>query len=168
MRDRRPVIPLLLVLTLAASHRAGAQQPGAGTPAPDFSLLALDSSTVRLTSLRGHPVVIAFWATWCKPCKEEMPALAALYQAHRGDGLVFLAVNSGLEKETRVRRFTEQLALPYPILIDRKQKTLTAYAAFGLPLTVFVDTAGFIRYRVQGPIDSGQIDAGLRTILPQH
>jgi peroxiredoxin len=156
------------VLTLMAGGRATAQRPESGTRAPDFTLPTLDSSTVHLAALHGHPVIIAFWATWCHPCIEEMPELARLFRAHRDDSLFLLAVNSGVEKEARVRGFAARFALPYPILLDRKQKTLTTYAAFGLPLTVFVDTAGLIRYRVQGPINSSQVDTGLRVILPSH
>jgi peroxiredoxin len=168
MRDRRQVIPLLLVLTLAAAGRAGAQKLGPGGVAPDFSLTTLDSTTVHLAALRGHPIIINFWATWCRSCKQEMPELASRFRAHVDDSLVVLAVNSGIEKEAKVRSFTERLALPFPILLDHKQKTLTAYAAFGLPLTVFVDTAGAIRYRVQGPTSPHQLDAGLQAIMPKR
>ena len=167
MRCRRQLSPLLLALTLAATHGAEAQRPGLGGSAPDFSLVALDSSTIHLAALRGHPLIIVFWATWCTSCKQEFPALADLFKAHRDDGLLLLAVSSGGERVAKVRRFSEQLALPYPVLLDHKQKTAESYAAFGLPLTVFVDAAGLIRYRVQGPTTSGQLEAGLRAILPK-
>jgi peroxiredoxin len=156
------------VLTLIIGGQVDAQRPGSGTRAPDFTLPTLDSSTVHLAALHGHPVIIAFWATWCRPCQQEMPELASLYRAHLDDSLGLLAVNSGREKEAKIRRFVERLALPYPILLDHKQKTFMAYAAFGLPLTVSVDAAGLIRYRVQGPITPSQFDAGLQTILPGH
>jgi cytochrome c biogenesis protein CcmG/thiol:disulfide interchange protein DsbE len=156
------------VLTLAAAFPAGAQRPGPGTPAPDFTLRALDSTTVRLAAFRGHPVIINFWATYCPPCIQEMPALGDRFRARRADSLVVLAINSGDEKERAIRRFTADMALPFPVLLDPGAKTADAYDVRGLPVTLFVDTAGVVRYRRDGPIQPGQLDAGLQAVIPNR
>jgi cytochrome c biogenesis protein CcmG/thiol:disulfide interchange protein DsbE len=155
----------LCVLTLAAAFPAGAQRPGPGTPAPDFTLDALDSTTVHLAAFRGHPVVINFWATWCPPCIHEMPELATRFVKHREANLEVLAVNADGEKADKIRRFAAGMSLPFPLLLDPKIRTATAYGVIQLPVTVFVDSAGVIRRMHAGPIQPGELDAGLREIL---
>ncbi len=159
----RPLVTALL-LSLGAMG-ASAQEPGAGTNAPDFTLSALDSTMVHLAELRGHPVIINFWATWCPPCIHEMPELATRFQAHREKGLVVLAVNADGEKEKKVRQFASGLALPFPVLLDPRIKVASAYGVIQLPVTIFVDSAGVIRRVHAGPIQPGELDAGLGEIL---
>jgi peroxiredoxin len=150
---------------VAPAHRVRAQQPGPGATAPDFALLALDSTTVRLSAFRGRPVVINFWATWCPPCIHEMPELAERFRRHAGDSLVVLAVNADAEKESKVRQFTTDMNLPFPVLLDPRLKAATAYGVIQLPVTVFVDSAGVIRVLRAGPIRPAELDADIGEIV---
>jgi peroxiredoxin len=156
------------MLLLGTVARLLAQQPSAGTQAPDFRLSALDSTTVHLTELRGLPVIINFWATWCPPCIHEMPELATRFKEHQQEGLVVLAVNADGEKEKKIRQFATGLSLPFPVLLDPRITTATAYGVIQLPVTVFVDSAGVIRRVHAGPIQPAEIDAGLDAIIPKH
>jgi cytochrome c biogenesis protein CcmG/thiol:disulfide interchange protein DsbE len=157
----------VLVLTLAVVNRGSAQQLSVGTAAPDFSLAALDSTTVQLAAFRGRPVIINFWATWCPPCIQEMPELARRFAQYRDANLAVLAVNADGEKAEKIRRFTTALALPFPVLLDPRVRTASAYGVIQLPVTVFVDTAGVIRAVHAGPIQPSELDASVREILPQ-
>jgi peroxiredoxin len=94
-----------------------------------------------------------------------MPELAARFRDHAGDGLVVLAVNADAEKESRIRRFTTSMNLPFPVLLDPKLTAATAYGVIQLPVTVFVDSAGVIRTVHAGPIRPSELDAGVREIV---
>lgn len=162
----RRSLALVLMLNLSTASYSAAQQIKAGDLAPDFSLTALDSTVVHLAAFRGRPVIINFWATWCPPCIQEMPELARRF-AQRGDAnLAVLAVNADGEKPDKIRRFAAALALPFPVLVDPRVSTATAYGVIQLPVTVFVDTAGVMRIVHAGPLQPDQLDAGLRMILP--
>ncbi len=120
-----------------------------GSTAPDFEWNAPDGSTRTLASLRGKVVVINFWATWCKPCRSEMPALNAVA---RGSDAVFLAVDLQ-EDGAKVRSFLDQLALDRlePVL-DLDGQTTRRYGVVGLPATFFVDAQGVIRHIQRGEV----------------
>ena len=119
------------------------KQALAGT-APDFKLSTLDGEEITLSALRGHPVVINFWATWCPPCRFEMPAMERVYRRSREDGLVILAVNFQENKE-EVSAFVNEFGLTFPILLDEKGNVAMQYRVRGLPTTYFVDGAGKVR-----------------------
>jgi cytochrome c biogenesis protein CcmG/thiol:disulfide interchange protein DsbE len=158
-------VTVILALTLGAVGRLGAQEARAGASAPDFTLSALDSTTVHLAAFRGHPVVINFWATWCPPCIHEMPELATRFAQHREANLEVLAVNADGEKADKIRRFAAGMSLPFPVLLDPRIKTAAAYGVIQLPVTVFVDSSGVIRRIHAGPIQSSALDAGVDEIL---
>jgi cytochrome c biogenesis protein CcmG, thiol:disulfide interchange protein DsbE len=120
-----------------------------GQPAPDFTLTASDGSTYRLSELRGRPVVINFWATWCGPCKDEMPAIDEAYQTHRDAGLIVLAVNVE-ESAERVATYAAKLKLTFPVLVDREGSVSARYRVRSLPTTVFVRPDGVIDGRREG------------------
>jgi peroxiredoxin len=148
-----------------ASYGA-AQQVKAGGRAPDFTLRALDSTTVHLAAFHGRPVIINFWATWCPPCIHEMPELARRFAEHREANLEVVAVNADGESTDKIRQFATGLSLPFPILLDPRLKVASAYGVIQLPVTIFVDTAGVMRIVHAGPLQPSQLDAGLRMILP--
>jgi peroxiredoxin len=122
----------------------GPELPREGFTAPDLTLQTLDGETVTLSELRGQAVLINFWASWCPPCRNEMPAIQQVYEEYRDEGFSVLAVNSQ-EQETRVAAFAESLGLTFPILIDRDGAVFDAYQVAALPTTFFVDRAGVIR-----------------------
>ena len=138
--------------------------PRKGFLAPDFTLTTLDGDTVRLSDLRGRPVLINFWASWCGPCRAEMPHLEAAYEAHSDAGLIVLGVDQ-LESPPLVARFVEEFGLTFPIPLDRDGKVSAAYQARALPTSFFVDADGIIRDAFTGPMTAGLIESKLELIL---
>jgi thiol-disulfide isomerase/thioredoxin len=111
-----------------------------GASAPDFAIVLEDGSHLRLSDLRGRPVVINFWATWCGPCRVEMPELM---QAAADTNLAMLAVNVREAKAT-VAPFAEEFAMMTPVVIDAEGAIQQLYAVRGLPTTIFIDNGGRI------------------------
>jgi peroxiredoxin len=132
--------------------------PEEGRLAPDFQLTALDGSTVRLTDLRGNPVVVNFWATWCEPCKEEMPDLADAAGRHQQEGLVVLGVNVK-EDAGSVGSFVEDFGIDFPILLDSNGFIQDRYRANrGLPMSFLIGSDGVIDDVFIGPVTGEDID----------
>ena len=163
MRRYGFVLAMLAASLLAASCTSG-RGPGdgpvgVGTVAPDFELPVLDGETVRLSGLRGKVVLINFWATWCAPCREEMPSMERLYRRLGSDSFEILAVAVDEGGEEAVRRFLEDIPHSYPILLDATSarrlaaRTGQAYGITGVPETFIVDRQGYIIEKVVGPAD---------------
>ena len=142
-----------LLLALWASL-AGAQElrPWSGGATPPLALQDLDGRRHRLEDYRGKVVLINFWATWCEPCREEMPSLNKLRASLAGQPFAVLAVNLA-ESEARVRRFMEQVPLDFPVLLDRDSAVAKAWQARILPASFVVGPDGRIRYWMLGEID---------------
>lgn len=137
--------------------------PRAGEAAPDFSLPATDGATVRLSDLRGRPVLLNFWATWCAPCRHELPLLQAAQQP-QGEGLVVLGINVR-ESPDKVSAFASELDLELPLLLDRDGRVGDAYRVYGLPTSLLVDRDGLIAARHVGPLDAATLDGYLAPVL---
>jgi len=136
-----------------------------GDPAPELVLESLDGSTVRLSDYRGRPVLINFWASWCAPCREEMPELQKVFAAQQADGLVILAVNTTFQDRVEdVRRMRTELGLTFPILLDRDGKAAAAYRASAWPTSVFVDRQGRVHLVQVGPMSWRFVESVLREI----
>ena len=120
-------------------------------PAPDFTLEDMDGKRHTLSALRGKVVMLNFWATWCGPCREELPSLEALYQALKDEGFVVLAVNQW-ETPDQVFAYMGQIAVfpTFPILFDRDSRVSERYGVKGLPTTVLIDKRGRVLYRAVG------------------
>ena len=129
---------------LVAAVGGGPELPREGFTAPGLTLQTLDGETVTLSDLHGQAVLINFWASWCPPCRNEMPAIQQVYEEYRDEGFIVLAVNSQ-EQDARVAAFAEPLRLTFPILIDRDGSVFDDYQVAALPTTFFVDRAGVIR-----------------------
>jgi thiol-disulfide isomerase/thioredoxin len=131
------------------------QGPTQSSPAPDFDLETLDGTSVKLADLRGRPVLINFWATWCGPCQQEMPMIEQYYQKYKPD-LVVLAVNSD-EPKPDVQAFVTNFKLTFPVLLDPNYKVEDLYRVRAFPTTFFVDKSGTIRYQQIGVLSEGQL-----------
>jgi thiol-disulfide isomerase/thioredoxin len=138
-----------------------------GEVAPDFRLKRLAEGEASLSELRGRPVLVNFWASWCKPCRAEMPEIISAYQAHRDAGLEVLAVNlTDQERMKDVRKFTAEVGLPFTVLLDQKGDVRERYGLTAVPTSIFIDSAGVMRIINSGPISSSALHRGLREILP--
>jgi peroxiredoxin len=128
--------------------------------APDFSLQTTAGETVRLSELRGQPVLINFWATWCGPCRIEMPAIQARYEMLEDDGLVVLAVNFDESRES-VLAYGEELGLSFPLLLDPGGEVQRLYRNRSYPTSFFVDEDGIIQAHHIGVMTDSQLDQNL-------
>ena len=139
---------------MLATSLAGAQdlRPWRGGAAPALALLDLEGRAHRLEDYRGKVVLINFWATWCEPCRAEMPAMNKLRAALAGQPFAVLAVNLA-EPESRIRRFMEQVPLDFPVLLDRDSGVAKAWRARILPASYVLDAEGRIRYSALGEVD---------------
>jgi len=135
-----------------------------GKVAPDFALTDLDEKPIRLSDYRGKVVFLNFWATWCAPCREEMPSMEVLYKNFEKDGLVILAVSIDRVTTTKdIPPFVKGLNLTFPVLIDSWGKTDKPYKRMGVPETFIIDQEGVIREIIIGPKDWTRID-NLKTL----
>jgi thiol-disulfide isomerase/thioredoxin len=115
----------------------------AKTPAPDFTAARLDGSPARLSALRGKVVFLNFWATWCPPCREEMPSMETLYQRFQGQDLEFLAVDIQ-EGKDKVAAFMKEWGLSFPAALDSTGRISSIYGIRGIPATFIIDRDGNI------------------------
>jgi peroxiredoxin len=122
---------------------ANAATPTPRPPAPDFALETLNGETLRLADYEGQVVLVNFWASWCPPCKEEMPALEAYYQAYKDEGLMVLGVNVK-DSEESLEAFLEEYDVSFPVILDHDAKVAGKYNITGLPTSFFVDREGQI------------------------
>jgi peroxiredoxin len=123
---------------------------GRGTLAPDFELPRLsDGTDVSLADLRGQVVLVNFWATWCKPCEDEMPAMERLYRDLRDEGFELLAISVDSDRE-EVSQFQERLGLSFPILLDSEHRVSRAYQTFRFPESLLIDRNGLVVERFVG------------------
>jgi thiol-disulfide isomerase/thioredoxin len=120
-----------------------------GKPAPDFALRSMQGPSMRLSEHLGEVVVINFWATWCGPCRQEMPLLDALYGKYKQAGLVLLSVNIDEQVEPAIE-MAQTLKVSYPVLFDARKEVSRAFDVGAMPVTVLVDRAGVVRYVSEG------------------
>jgi peroxiredoxin len=156
--------PLQLPLSLQTSGlNVSAEE---GSLAPDFLLARLDGGEVRLSDLRGKPVVVNFWATWCAPCRKEMPQFVDAYARFRDQGLVVVAVNMQ-EGKSIARGFAEDYGMEFPIAIDVDGEVGDEYRLLGLPATIFIDREGVVRRVYTGPFEAKEGDREVRGAIEQ-
>ena len=149
---------LLLIAPLFAACDGGAPKLNTGASAPAFSAARLDGSTAHFPEdFRGKPVIIRFWADWCRYCEGEMKAIDRVYQRRRDKGLQVLAVNAGQDRES-VGAFIKKIGVSYPALLDEESAIARLYGVVGLPTTYFVGADGIIKNKVVGEADEAVFD----------
>ena len=165
--------PALLSLLPAAPKPAlqsGMQSgmPKEGQPIPDFELPTLDGQrTVRLSDLRGSPVLINFWATWCGPCKQEMPLLVEQYNWNKGKGLRVLAIDTLLnDNRDDMRAFAKQFNMNFDVLVDETDAIAGGWEVMGLPTTFFVKPDGTVAKVHVGQLTADQLKEYMKLIMP--
>ena len=168
---------LALVLVLLVASVAAAEQPPLGhkmnpvsppLAAPGFTLPDMDGEMHTLDDFRGKVVMLNFWATWCPPCRREMPSMQRLYEKYHERGLAVIAVNQ-FEDPDLVFEFTGRLSLEptFPILFDRESRVSEQYRVKGLPTTYLLDKAGRIHFRAIGgrEFDHPEVEALIESLL---
>ena len=140
-----------LLIVLSGLLGMAARPPLVGSPAPEIVLKDLQGRDVKLSDLRGKVVLVNFWATWCKPCKEEMPAMQASYDKLRDKGFVVLAVNE-LEDTARVAEHIRTHGHTFEVVMDHNNQVANMYGVVGLPASFLIDPQGIVRERISGSL----------------
>lgn len=140
---------VILAMTCGLAWGMGSRVPTVGMQAEDFRLTDLEGKSQSLSQYRGKIVLLNFWATWCKPCTTEMPAMQTMYDKLRDKGFVVLAVNE-LEDDAKVREHIKQYGHTFPVLMDRDNKVANQFGVFGLPVSVFIDQEGRVQEYIKG------------------
>ena len=177
-----------LLLTVSACETKPAPASVGGTvSAPDLKFMSLDGAEIRLSDMRGKVILLNFWATWCPPCRVELPHFEELYQAYKADDLVVVGVSMDAGAPELVRRFVKQFGLTYPVTIEPAQKMEAIWApiegiptvdGFGegppviangsialMPTTFIIDRTGKIYEKHVGPRTREQLEPKLRMLM---
>jgi cytochrome c biogenesis protein CcmG/thiol:disulfide interchange protein DsbE len=133
-------------------------------PAPDFTLTTFDGAEISLSALRGKPVVINFWASWCPPCREEAPLLERTWRAFKDQGVVFLGVNIQ-DREQDARKYIQEFDITYPNGPDPTGEISIDYGVSGIPVTFFISRDGQIVRRWVGAINERVLISAIEEIL---
>jgi cytochrome c biogenesis protein CcmG, thiol:disulfide interchange protein DsbE len=180
--SRRWRLVMVLVFVIGAGWTWLSRAPAAGSAAqvlqtspqegflaPDFTLDSLGGEQMTLSALRGKVVLVNLWASWCGPCRAEMPAIDRVYQANRSRGFEVLAVDAtNQDSESDARAFVEKLGLTFPILLDRTGSVGQRYLLRALPTSFFIDRRGVIRsVMVGGPMSEALISTKIEDLLQE-
>lgn len=139
-----------------------------GAKAPEIELNGLNGESVRLGDHKGSIVLVNFWATWCEPCKEELPRLESLHQKYKDQGFVVLGVNLDIKRDQRrARALVERLGLSFPIALDPEQTIPPRYQPSKMPSSYLIDALGNIRFKHEGyrAGDEEKLDEAIQRLL---
>jgi len=175
--QRRITYAVILILGLAwiyvSADRTGSSTSGKvpapqqGFLAPDFELKSLEGETIKLSDLRGQAVLINLWATWCPPCRAEMPAIEKVYNDYKDQGFVVLAVNMTYQDAySDIAPFIDEYGLTFPVLLDETSAVGTAYQLRSLPSSFFINREGIIsEVVIGGPMAEALLRTRVEEIL---
>ena len=152
------------ITTDAEPDKSVADTNKIGYPAPDFTLIDLDGNTVQLSELKGKVVFINFWASWCPPCRAEMPEIGAIYQKYKTKGVVVLGVDL-LEPEDWVRQYVQKGGFNWTFVVDTTGEVAAAYNIIRIPTSFFIDTEGVIRSKGVGDMTMRTMEAHLKEAM---
>ncbi len=148
------VIAIVIVVALVVLSQKRSFEPvGAGTGSIDFTLPDLDGKPVSLKDFRGKVVFLNFWATWCKPCEEELPSMQAMHIGMKGQPFEILAVSIDSAGPDVIKKFAKKYGVTFNILHDRNGRVKEAYKTTGVPESFIIDQNGVIAEKVWGPRD---------------
>ena len=157
------------IVTLPADKNATGRSPSTdiGRAAPDFLLATPDGGTMRMSDLRGKPLLVNFWASWCTPCRQEMPEIVRAYNARKRDAFTVVGVDLQ-ENASQVLDFAHEFGMTFPLVIDSNGGVGDAWhiggPVQGIPTTYFLDASGVVQARVYGPMTAAPLAEGLATI----
>ncbi|MBA2870406.1 peroxiredoxin [Anoxybacillus calidus] len=128
-----------------------------GNAAPDFELKTLDGKSIRLSELQGQKVILNFWATWCPPCRAEMPEMQNFYEKHNKDVEVFAVNLTSQDSRDKVHSFIKENGLTFPVVLDEEGDVLKLYKISPIPTSYIIDSEGIIRHKYVGPMTYDQM-----------
>ena len=140
------------------------ESPLVGRSAPEFRLVSLDGATIDLAGLRGHPVVLNFWASWCIPCRDEAPLLRAAQRRYAPQNVTFIGVVYQ-DGAASAQAFVDRYGIAYPSLLDPDGRTALDYGVYGIPETYFIADDGTIRAKQIGPLDAASLERQIGEML---
>ena len=159
------IAAIVALLTVSVARPSAAvDTPIVGRPAPTFDLQTLDGARLSMADLRGSPVVLNFWASWCIPCREEAPLLTAADATYRPQGLRILGIVYQ-DSTDNARDFMARYGQSYPGLLDPDGRTAIDYGVFGIPETFFIDRAGIVRSRQLGAVTEAELRRQIEATL---
>jgi peroxiredoxin len=164
----RPTALLATLLLAMAAPACAAAPAAASEPAPDFTLPSRDGGNMQLSALKGQVVMINFWATWCGPCRQEMPLLEQLHAKYEPLGFTLLGVNVEPDSATATT-WLKGMPVTFPILFDTSNAVAEQFGVMGMPSSVFVDREGRVRYVHRGykPGDEAQYADMIRSLVKE-
>jgi cytochrome c biogenesis protein CcmG/thiol:disulfide interchange protein DsbE len=164
------ILPLVLLAILMVSlvSRSGLLVSARiGAPAPQFAVADLNGNPIRLADLRGRPVIVNFWASWCGPCVEEFPLLQRALEAHRGEGLAIIGIVYA-DRSEAARAFIGRMGATWPSAMDPDGRLAREYSIFGPPETFFIDRRGTLVSRQIGQLSAADLERQLSAILSKE
>jgi cytochrome c-type biogenesis protein len=146
---------VIVLLACGGNDTGTARPPEIGKPAPEYRAISLTGDSVSLARSRGRVVLLNVWATWCHPCRDEIPVLQALHEryASRGLELVGVSVDARGEEDT-IRQFADDFRMTYPLWLDPDERVQSTFLAVGVPATFLIDRGGVLRWRHVGPVQA--------------
>jgi thiol-disulfide isomerase/thioredoxin len=169
MSSRSKVIGIIKALALAAAFASATFAASSSGPAPGFTLSGRGGKSIDLAQFKGQVVMINFWATWCGPCRQEMPLLEDIYKKYKPMGFTMLGVNVEPDSKAAEAWLAKQKPVTFPIAFDTDSKVSKLYKVAGMPSTVFVDRKGNVRVMHKGykPGDENFYLSQIRSMLKE-